>query len=202
MYFQLPCAGRGKHGRRSHAVWIQDQAWRRIFWVSLPPGVLFVLGRPVRDRVAALAFQAWKKDAGASALLRSRTPEQAGFELAEMEATAQAVGAQRSRERRDSLLRRKYAIPFLLACIILFATRLTGVNSIIGYKRRHSAQSGLSDLQAHWGLCDFYRGELPDDHGGNDAGRSQGAQVPADSGHRRHSRLAVWGWPSVSAHEK
>jgi SP family myo-inositol transporter-like MFS transporter 13 len=72
-----------------------------------------------------------------------------------MEETAQAGSAQRSKERRDSLLRRKYAIPFLLACIILFCNTATGINSIIGYNAGILLQSGLSDLQAHWGYVIF-----------------------------------------------
>jgi MFS family permease len=133
----------------------KDQAWRRIFWVSLPPGVLFVLGSLFVTESPRWLFRRGKKMQAHQALLRSRTPEQAGFELAEMEATAQAGGAQRSRERRDSLLRRKYAIPFLLACIILFCNTATGVNSIIGYNAGILLQSGLSDLQAHWGYVIF-----------------------------------------------
>ena len=34
---------------------------------------------------------------------------------------------------RESLLRRKYVIPFLLACVILACNQATGVNSVIGY---------------------------------------------------------------------
>jgi MFS family permease len=56
---------------------------------------------------------------------------------------------------RDSLLRRKYAIPFLLACVILFCNTATGVNSIIGYNTGILLQSGLSDLRAHWGYVIF-----------------------------------------------
>ncbi len=56
---------------------------------------------------------------------------------------------------RDSLLRRKYVIPFLLACVILFCNTATGVNSIIGYNTGILLQSGLSDLRAHWGYVIF-----------------------------------------------
>ena len=56
---------------------------------------------------------------------------------------------------RDSLLRRKYAIPFLLACVILFCNTATGVNSIIGYNTGILLQSGLSDLASHWGYVIF-----------------------------------------------
>ena len=55
----------------------------------------------------------------------------------------------------DSLLRRKYVIPFLLACVILFCNTATGINSIIGYNAGILLQSGLSDLRAHWGYVIF-----------------------------------------------
>ena len=46
-------------------------------------------------------------------------------------------------------------IPFLLACIILSCNTATGINSIIGYNTGILLQSGLSDLQAHWGYVIF-----------------------------------------------
>ena len=52
---------------------------------------------------------------------------------------------------KESLLRRKYLIPFLLACVILACNQATGVNSIIGYNATILIQAGLSDVQAHWG---------------------------------------------------
>jgi MFS family permease len=55
----------------------------------------------------------------------------------------------------DTLLRRKYVVPFLLACVILFCNTATGVNSIIGYNTSILLQSGLSDLAAHWGYVLF-----------------------------------------------
>ncbi len=46
-------------------------------------------------------------------------------------------------------------IPFLLACVILFCNTATGINSIIGYNTNILLQSGLSDVQAHWGYVVF-----------------------------------------------
>ena len=63
--------------------------------------------------------------------------------------------AKAGQQIRDSLLRRKYVIPFLLACIILACNTATGVNSIIGYNTGILLQSGLSDLLAHWGYVIF-----------------------------------------------
>ena len=86
----------------------KDQAWRRIFWVSLPPGVLFVLGSLFVTESPRWLFRRGKKTLAHEALLRSRTPEQAGIELAEMEETAHTATAKRSSGEKlhDSLLRR------------------------------------------------------------------------------------------------
>jgi len=46
-------------------------------------------------------------------------------------------------------------IPFVLACIILACNQATGVNSIIGFNTNILLQSGLSDVQAHWGYVLF-----------------------------------------------
>ncbi len=132
----------------------KDQAWRRIFWVSLPPGVLFVLGSIFVAESPRWLFRRGRIEAALSALLRSRTKEQADLELKEMEETA-AAKASLGTAIKDSLLRRKYVIPFLLACVILFCNTACGVNSIIGYNTNILLQSGLSDVQAHWGYVVF-----------------------------------------------
>lgn len=130
----------------------KDQAWRSIFWVSLPPGLLFVLGSLFVGESPRWLFRRGKKEAAYSSLLRSRNPEQATTELNEMEET---LAAPARHQVRDSLLRRKYVIPFVLACIILFCNTATGINSIIGYNTNILLQSGLSDVQAHWGYVIF-----------------------------------------------
>ena len=139
----------------------KDQAWRRIFWVSLPPGILFALGSLLVTESPRWLFRHGKEQLAHAALLRSRTPQQAGLELCEMKETAHIATAPRSSSGKiggkiqDSLLRRKYVIPFLLACVILFCNTATGINSIIGYNTGILLQSGLSDLHAHWGYVIF-----------------------------------------------
>jgi MFS family permease len=135
----------------------KDQAWRRIFWVSLPPGILFVLGGLLVTESPRWLFRRGKRQLAYSALLRSRTPEEAELELSEMEEAAHLAAPSRSSgsKLQDSLLRRKYVIPFLLACVILFCNTATGINSIIGYNTAILLQSGLSDLHAHWGYVLF-----------------------------------------------
>ncbi len=135
----------------------KDQAWRRIFWVSLPPGILFVIGSLLVAESPRWLFRRGKAHGARAALLRSRSPEQAEAELKEMEATAAAEKHETAlgKKVKDSLLRRKYVIPFILACVILFCNTATGINSIIGYNTNILLQSGLSDVQAHWGYVVF-----------------------------------------------
>jgi MFS transporter, SP family, solute carrier family 2 (myo-inositol transporter), member 13 len=131
---------------------VKDQAWRRIFWMSMPPGILFLGGSLFVAESPRWLFRRGRKQQALAALQRSRTGEQARLELEEMEQTS--VRSQGG-VFKDSLLRRKYVLPFLLACIILFCNTATGINSIIGYNTDILLQSGLSDLHAHWGYVLF-----------------------------------------------
>jgi MFS family permease len=133
----------------------KDQAWRHIFWVSLPPGILFVLGSLFVAESPRWLFVRGKKEQAYASLLRSRTLEQADVELKEMEETALAKTSTTAGKIKDSLLRRKYVIPFLLACVILACNTATGINSIVAYNTNILLQSGLSDLHAHWGYVLF-----------------------------------------------
>jgi SP family myo-inositol transporter-like MFS transporter 13 len=135
----------------------KNHAWRSIFWVSLPPGLLFVIGSLMVSESPRWLFRRGKKDKAYAALLRSRSPEQASLELREMEETARAAEQKLSTGKRvrETLLQRKYVIPFLLALVILACNTATGINSIIGYNVGILLQSGLSDLQAHWGYVLF-----------------------------------------------
>ncbi|HKW28737.1 MAG TPA: MFS transporter, partial [Verrucomicrobiae bacterium] len=131
-------------------------AWRSIFWVSLPPGILFVAGSFLVAESPRWLFRRGQKDAARVALLRSRSQEQADFELQEMEETIAAEAAKSAGARaRESLLRRKYVAPFLLACVILACNQATGINSIIGYNATILIQAGLGDSQAHLGYLLF-----------------------------------------------
>jgi MFS family permease len=118
--------------------------------------LFFVLGSLLVAESPRWLYRRGQVDEARAALLRSRTPEQAEFELEEM-ATVAATAKEISTgaQAKDSLLRRKYVIPFLLACAILFLNQGTGINSIIGYNTGILLQSGLSDLAAHWGYVAF-----------------------------------------------
>jgi len=167
MFFSIRVEEVAKLGDPARLFAFKDTAWRSIFWVSLPPGILFVIGSLMVSESPRWLFRRGKRDAAYTALLRSRTNQQADVELAEMEQAAAAEKAKTSTgahvpgvnvqgvNAQGSLLRRKYVIPFVLACVILACNQATGVNSIIGYNTNILLQSGLSDVQAHWGYVLF-----------------------------------------------
>ncbi len=150
IYFSIRVQAVAKTGDAAKLLAFKDAAWRGIFWVSLPPGVLFVIGSLLVSESPRWLFRRGRKEAALESLLRSRTEEEAEIELKEM-AEAPGVTASRREKVKESLLSRKYVLPFFLACIILACNQATGINSIIGYCTAILLQSGLSDVQAHWG---------------------------------------------------
>jgi MFS family permease len=135
----------------------KDMAWRSIFWMALPPGLLFVIGSFMVAESPRWLFNRGRKDAALAALLRSRSDEQAALELKEMETTAaeKLKNATAGSKVKESLLKRKYVIPFVIACIILACNQTTGINSIIPYQVNILISAGLSDVAAHWGNVIF-----------------------------------------------
>jgi len=132
----------------------KDSAWRSIFWVSLPPGVLFVIGSMVIAESPRWLHRRGRRAEAHAALLRSCAESEADLEMREMDRVAAAEQAKASGSGggvKESLLSRKYVIPFVLACVILACNQGTGINSIIGYNTNILLQAGLSDVQAHWG---------------------------------------------------
>lgn len=147
-----------KLGNAQNLFAAKESAWRSVFWVSLPPGILFVIGGLLVAESPRWLFRRGNVDAARAALLRSRSTEQAEIELKEMEEAAAeerhaAVGT--AEKVRESLLRRKYVIPFLLACVILSCNQATGINSVIGYNATILIQAGMGDKLAHKGSVLF-----------------------------------------------
>ena len=137
---------------------VKDSAWRDIFWATLLPGILFVIGSFMVSESPRWLFRRGKIEAARAALLRSRNEQQAEMELKEMEqivAEEKNKASTGGKNTGESLLQRKYVIPFLLACVILSCNQATGINSVIGYNPTILLQAGLGDYLAHWGSVIF-----------------------------------------------
>jgi SP family myo-inositol transporter-like MFS transporter 13 len=155
LYFSHQVDAVAKLGDAAKLLAFKDHAWRGIFWVSLPPGILFVIGSFMVAESPRWLFRRGRAEAARAALLRSRSEEQASVEMKEMEATAAAEKAKSAGgglAGRESLWHRKYIIPFLMACVVLACNQATGINSIIGYNPTILLQGGLSDVWAHGGF--------------------------------------------------
>jgi SP family myo-inositol transporter-like MFS transporter 13 len=153
MYYSYRVHAVAASGNASDLFRVQNDAWRHIFWVSLPPGLLFALGSLFVAESPRWLFRRGDRDQALASLLRSRSAEAAHLELAEMAAVATEPKA--GRKGSGTVFRRKYVVPFLLACVILACNTATGINSIIGYNTSILLQSGLSDFAAHWGYVLF-----------------------------------------------
>ncbi|WP_158791979.1 MFS transporter [Granulicella sp. L60] len=153
MYYSYRVQAVAATGNADALFAVQNNAWRRIFWMSLPPGLLFAFGSLFVTESPRWLYRRGRTQEALTSLLRSRTPEAAALELAEMGAVRTQPDV--SHKGAGSLLRRKYVVPFLLACVILACNTATGINSIIGYNTSILLQSGLTDLGAHWGYVLF-----------------------------------------------
>lgn len=157
IYFSYRVEAVAKAGDAAALFAYKDSAWRDLFWIALPPGILFLIGSLMVSESPRWLFKRGKKEQAFAALLRSRSEEQAKLEMAEMEEAEGKVSKVSStgEKVKDSLFKRRYVVPFLLACVILFCNTATGINSVIGYYTSILLQSGLSDLYAHWGYVIF-----------------------------------------------
>lgn len=128
----------------------KESAWRSIFWATMLPGILFVIGTFMVAESPRWLFRRGSVEAARVALLRSRDSAQAELELNEMAKTAAEENNRLTNATaRESFLHRKYVIPFILACVILSCNQATGINSVIGYNTTILIQGGLSDHPAH-----------------------------------------------------
>jgi len=72
MFFSIRVEEVAKLGDAAGLFAFKDTAWRSIFWVSLPPGILFVIGSLMVAESPRWLFRCGKRDAAFTALLRSR----------------------------------------------------------------------------------------------------------------------------------
>ncbi len=159
MYFSFRVDEVARLGDPARLFAFKDTAWRSIFWVSLPPGILFVIGSLMVSESPRWLFRRGKKTrptprCSARAPPSRRTSNWRKWSKRPPPRKPKTQPEPRQ-EVKESLLHRKYVIPFVLACVILACNQATGVNSIIGYNTNILLQSGLSDVQAHWGYVLF-----------------------------------------------
>ncbi len=129
-------------------------AWQVIFWCSAIPGIILFIGafklkesprwlyRNGREEEALISLASNNGDDAAREILQEMKDADAR-EAAEKAAMAEAA-------KGDSLLQRKYVIPFILAVVVLACTQATGINSVLNYSVKIFQQAGLQGTFANW----------------------------------------------------
>ncbi len=121
----------------------QDHAWRWMFATAAIPGIFFLIGCFIIVESPRWLQRRGRSAEALTALKRSLPQEDAEKELATI-----ATSLPSQDTPKDSLLKRRYVIPFILACAVLALTQATGINSILQYIVIILRQSGLSESTA------------------------------------------------------
>ncbi len=132
----------------------KEIAWKTIFWCSALPGLILFLGAFRLKESPRWLYRRGRRDEALLSLASNNGEAAAKEILAEMEASdAQEAAdkeALKEAAKGDSLLQRKYVIPFVLAVVVLACTQATGINSVLNYSVKIFQQSGLEGTAANW----------------------------------------------------
>jgi MFS transporter, SP family, solute carrier family 2 (myo-inositol transporter), member 13 len=128
----------------------QDHAWRCMFLVTIYPGLVFFAGTFLLVESPRWLFRKGRTADALASLRRLCSPQEAALQLREM--AALAVEKNKTLlKASDSLLQRKYVIPFCIACVVLACTQTTGINSINSFLVIILKQAGMSPIHATQG---------------------------------------------------
>ena len=129
-------------------------AWQTIFWCSAIPGLILFFGAFRLKESPRWLYRRGRENEALIALAANNGPEAAKEILAEMKAADEDAEKEKAAiaaaAKGDSLLQRKYVIPFVLAVIVLACTQATGINSVLNYSVKVFQQSGLEGGSANW----------------------------------------------------
>lgn len=110
-------------------------AWQLIFLISCIPGIILFLGAFKLKESSRWLYKKGLKDEALASLAANNGEEKAKEILAELVAADEAAAAEKAANAAatDSLLQKKYVIPFILAVVILACNQTTGINSVLNY---------------------------------------------------------------------
>jgi SP family myo-inositol transporter-like MFS transporter 13 len=129
-----------------------DHAWRSMFLAVVYPGALFLLGAVFVPESPRWLVRRGRVDAARKGLSKMRPAAACDAELAEIGA---ALAQERSRPKmsyaeglKEIFTRRRYVMPFILACLILGLNQATGINSLLQFMSTILQKAGLDPVAA------------------------------------------------------
>ncbi len=132
----------------------KTMAWQTIFWCSAVPGLILFFGAFRLKESPRWLYRRGREEEALIALAANNGEVAAKDILAEMKAADVAAEEEKAAiaaaAKGDSLLQRKYVIPFVLAVIVLACTQATGINSVLNYSVKIFQQAGLQGESANY----------------------------------------------------
>jgi SP family myo-inositol transporter-like MFS transporter 13 len=130
----------------------QNHAWRGMFLAVIYPGLLFFAGAFFLTESPRWLMRRGRREEALQALRRSASERDAELALQEMTDAGDSVKDKKLAPRdTGSLLRKKYIVPFILACVILACNTATGINSVLGFLVVILRQAGMTATHATQG---------------------------------------------------
>jgi len=126
-------------------------AWQMIFLLSCIPGFILFIGAFRLKESSRWLYRKGRKDEALASLAANNGEEKAKEILAEMVAADEAAAAEKAKNAAatDSLLQKKYVIPFILAVVILACNQTTGINSVLNYTVTIFQKTGMQGAFAN-----------------------------------------------------
>ena len=133
------------------SVQAKNAAWQSIFWFSAIPTVFLFLGSFRLKESPRWLFKKGRVEAARASLACSADAagvERTMREMAENAAAEQAKSAAGA-VVKETLLQRKYVLPFLIAFLVMCLTQATGINSVLNYSVVLMQKAGLAGSLAN-----------------------------------------------------
>ena len=129
--------------------WVR--AWQMIFLFSCVPGIVLFFGAFKLKESSRWLYRKGRKDEALASLAANNGEEKAKAILDEMIAADEAAAAEKAKNAAatDSLLQKKYVIPFILAVVILACNQTTGINSVLNYTVTIFQKTGMQGAFAN-----------------------------------------------------
>ena len=126
-------------------------AWQMIFLFSCIPGIVLFFGAFRLKESSRWLYRKGRKEEALASLAANNGEEKAKAILDEMIAADEAAAAEKAKNAAatDSLLQKKYVIPFILAVIILACNQTTGINSVLNYTVTIFQKTGMEGAFAN-----------------------------------------------------
>ena len=131
------------------AAWVH--AWQMIFLISCIPGLILFLGAFRLKESARWLYKKNRKEEALAALAANNGEAKAKEILDEMIAADRKAAEEKAANAAatDSLLQKKYVIPFILAVVILGCNQTTGINSVLNYTVTIFQKTGMQGAFAN-----------------------------------------------------